>query len=126
MKIKFISFLALFIFINVAYAKDAAAPFKDEQICKAAISANVSTKPNKMKSTPIKGGIHKISYLRDDGKKYTYNCKLEENEVRWKDSTMSDWNKNVKIYYKVSNNELHIKSDMLGTIFEKTFKASDF
>jgi len=119
--------LALTIPPIVSCSKQDITPFTYEQICKAAISASVSTKPRKMKSISSKSGAYEISYIRNDGNKYTYDCKFKGNEVRWKDSSMSKWNKNVKIYFKINKDrKLHIKTDMLGTVFTKTFKTSDF
>jgi len=102
--------------------------FSYPQICKAAIATSVYRKAKGIKTISSRKNNVTISYVRSDGKRYTYNCKIQKKEIRWKDQTMRNWNKNVKLFYQVSANEntLKINSVVFGETMSKSFTKSDF
>lgn len=109
-------------------SKDSNSDFTYSEICKAGISTSVFRSPKGIKTVSSNGIKVEISYTRDDGNKYTYNCIVDSKEILWKDQTMSGWNKNVKLFYKVSidGKSLTIDSEVFGDTISKSYKKSDF
>ena len=69
-----------------------------------------------------------VAYTRDDGKFFGYSCQISGNEIRWRDQSMSRWNKNIKLYYALAENgaRLNIRSVVYGEAMSKSFALADF
>lgn len=58
--------------------------FSAPQICKAGIAAIMGRDPGTMITQPISNGVYQVAYMRsDDGKRFTYKCKIERNRILW-------------------------------------------
>ena len=111
-----------------AASKDKNSNFSNSEICKAGIAASVFRKPKGIKAISSQKNNITIFYIRDDGRKYTYQCRIQNKEIRWKDQTMSKWNRNLKLFYKISKDGKQITIDTVafGDTISKTYAKSDF
>lgn len=102
--------------------------FTEEHLCKAGIATNNAHSTKNIKTLSNESDIISIAYTRDDGKIFGYSCKIEGNEIRWRDKTMNRWSKNIKLYYDLSNNgkQLDISSAFMGETMKKSFTLNDF
>lgn len=104
-------------------------PFKKEQICAAGIATNNGRSLNGIIAQANKeNGDVTVSYRRDDGKHFEYQCRIQDNQLLWRDSTMVRWSKNIKLFWSIENNnkDLTIRSEAFGDSFSKRYSARDF
>ena len=87
--------------------------FEPAYICKAAI-ATLNGHELTGETELVSKNTYTVKYIRDDGKEFTYWCKLEGSNVRWRDKTMAGWNKNMKLSYQKRNDKLVITADIFG------------
>ncbi|WP_238348099.1 hypothetical protein [Pseudomonas mosselii] len=109
-----------------------ASDFTSVEICKAAISVEMS-RPTKTMKTRLQGAVPEISYKRPDGDSFRYRCQVSDDRVVWS-TFLSDtrtWGRWRNRYsegdaattYSVSGGELTIRNDQSG---DQTFRKSDF
>ena len=101
--------------------------FTKDKICVAGIAVNNYRSPEGIKVLSSLPAETTVAYYRDDGKLFSYICKLEGNEIRWRDKTMSRWNKTIKLYYSISNSgrKLNIKQLYFSEETKKSFSVSE-
>ena len=120
--------LILFIFSFPTYGGEKTGVFSHEHLCKAGIATNNGHSAKNIKTLSNKSGVISVAYTRDDGKIFGYSCKIEGKEIRWRDQSMSRWNKNIKLFYALSNNgkQLDISSVFFGEASNKSFTLNNF
>lgn len=88
MKLGSFKFLSMAILLSGCSQSTDIAPFSKEQICKATISKVMGRSPSIMSIERVDGGIIYLSYKRpDDGKKWTYRCKINGSYSIWASET---------------------------------------
>jgi len=123
--------LALIASLGLSVAAQAA-DFSSADICKAAISVEMS-RPTKTMKTKNAGAIPEISYRRPDGDAFQYRCQVSEDRVIWSafmDDT-GEWGRwrnrysegDASTTYSIESGVLTIKNDQSG---DQTFKKKDF
>ena len=117
--------------ISLFFAVDAIAEygrFTEEQICIAGIATNNGRGAKGIRVLAKQGKTITVAYTRDDGKIFGYSCQLSGKEIRWRDQSMSRWNKNIKLYYALAENgkRLNIRSVVFGEVMSKSFTSADF
>ena len=122
-----LTFLILFISLNIQ-ANESLGSFDDKKLCIAAIATNNGRAAKGIRFLDKQGDVISVAYTRDDGKIFGYSCKLDSNEIRWKDQSMGNWNKNIRVYYSIlgDGEALNIKSVMFGDPLKKSYSLSDF
>jgi hypothetical protein len=106
--------------------------FTSVEICKAAISVEMS-RPTKTMKTRSQGATPEISYKRPDGESFRYRCQVSDANVVWSTflNDTNSWGRWRNRYsegdattaYSISGGKLTIRNDQSG---EKTFRKSDF
>ncbi len=121
-------FLVFLGFPYTVSSKERIKPFSNPQICKAGIATSVFRKVKGIKTISSQNNIVKISYVKSDGEKYTYTCKIQEKEILWKDRYMQDWNKNIKLFYQISSDGkvLKINAAFFSDKISESYTNSDF
>lgn len=111
-----------------AQANDEFGIFTVEQVCIAGIATNNGRSAKGISVLTKQGDVTRVAYKRDDGKVFGYACRIDGNEIFWRDQSMSQWNKNIKLYYSLSDDgqRLVIKSVAYGSAMDKSFTADDF
>ncbi len=127
MKGKIVTALAL-----VACAVQAqAAEYSTVDLCKAAIAVEMGRDAKSMK-TETAGETPEIFYNRkDDGKKFSYRCKVQDNRIVWRTyfPEEREWGRwrdgeyDATVTYTVKGGTLHIESDQA---YPKSFTKADF
>lgn len=123
-----IALCLLLIFTAAGFAGDFG-KFTKEEVCIAGIALNNGRKVKDLTVKAEKSGTVTVSYVRkEDGKKFSYSCKIEGDQIRWMEPGMTRWNKNIKLFYKIidGGNALEITADVLGEKEKKTFKLEAF
>lgn len=102
--------------------------FDNFSLCKAAISTEMGREAKIMKSLKSDPSLPEISYTRNDGKNYRYNCKIEGNRITWRtyfnDYSKTGWgrwrneNGDSVITYEVKEQTLFIKNSSTGEIYK--------
>lgn len=89
-----------------AYASPSITP----QVCKAAIAAVMGRDPAIISVTSVQGDVHFLSYVRDDGKRWSYKCKLDHAEVVWgaDDGRWRDDPRDEKLFYQLVGSSVKI------------------
>lgn len=106
-----------------------AADFSPVQICRAGIAVNNGRAVSEVLLAFTKGDLIQVAYYRDDGKAFTYACKILSSEIKWRDLYMDRWSKNIRIHYSISadGKGLTIKTSFAGDpMSTKSFTLSDF
>lgn len=116
MRLLFLLFIS-FVFAGTAQAEK---DFDLTYVCKAAI-ATLNGHELKGEIELVDGNTYSLKYTRDDGKLFVYWCKFEGRNIRWRDTTMSRWNKNIKLSYAKQGDALVITADIFGEKDEKIF-----
>lgn len=109
-----------------------ASDFTSVEICKAAISVEMS-RPTKTMKARSQGATPEISYKRPDGESFRYRCQVSDASVVWSTflNDTHSWGRwrnrysegDARITYSASGSELTIQNDQSG---DKTFRKSDF
>ncbi|WP_256665927.1 hypothetical protein [Pseudomonas sp. SK] len=109
-----------------------ASDFTSVEICKAAISVEMS-RPTKAMKTRSQGAVPEIYYKRPDGDSFRYRCQVSADSVVWSTflndtRTWGRWRNrysegDATTTYSVSGGELTIRNDQSG---DQTFRKSDF
>lgn len=109
-----------------------ASDFTSVEICKAAISVEMSRPTKKMKARSH-GAVPEISYKRPDGDSFRYRCQVSDDTVVWSTflndtRTWGRWRNrysegDATTTYSVAGGQLTIRNDQSG---DKTFRKSDF
>ena len=123
------TFLTLIVFLaSLSLQVQAGSAFSEQELCIAGIATNNGRSPKGIRVLATQGKEITVAYTRNDGKIFGYTCKVEGNEIRWRDQSMSNWNKNIRIYYSTENGgkTLIIKSVVYGEALSKSFTKSDF
>ncbi|MCH7916342.1 MAG: hypothetical protein IH856_25445 [Deltaproteobacteria bacterium] len=85
--------------------------FSKAQICKAGIATVMGRDPGIMKVDRTQGGVIYLSYIRqDDGKKWSYKCKLDGNRIIWGSDT-GRWrthSMDSRLTYSVEGNQIKL------------------
>ena len=102
--------------------------YTNEQIILAAISMTSSNSPAEMECKKSADGDCNVSYIRaSDAQKFSYDCKIEGDQVRWFGKDIGGWNEGNRVYFKASDDclimELHNHGNLVS---EKVFKQIDF
>jgi hypothetical protein len=109
-----------------------ASDFTSVDICKAAISVEMS-RPTKTMKTRSHSAVPEISYNRPDGDSFRYRCQVSDDSVVWSTflndtRTWGRWRNrysegDATTTYSVAGGQLTIRNDQSG---DKTFRKSDF
>lgn len=75
------------------------AEFSDEQICRAGIATSDARDPKIIGVKAAQKDYMTLTYTRSDGKVVEYDCRVDGVEIRWRDKTMPDWNKMLRIFF---------------------------
>lgn len=120
--------LSLILLVSLVQAGDKFGNFTEEQICIAGIATNNGRSAKGIRVLAKQGDTITVAYTRDDGKIFGYACKIEGKEIRWRDQSMSNWNKNIKLSYALSDDgaRLDIRSVVFGEAMSKSFTTADF
>ncbi|BCD97430.1 hypothetical protein [Marinagarivorans cellulosilyticus] len=102
--------------------------FKPEQIVLAGLSMTGSNKPSEMECVEKADNDYTVTYVRSsDSKKFSYDCAIEGNQVRWFGKDIGGWNENNRVYFENVSDELRMELHNWGKlIIKKTFKVTDF
>ena len=121
-------FLACVLLGATAQAENRHGSFSDEQICIAGIATNNGRSAKGIRVPAKQGDIITVAYTRDDGRIFGYSCRITADEIWWRDQSMSQWNKNTKLYYSLSNEgaRLKIRSVVFGEEMTKSYTLADF
>ncbi len=111
-----------------AQADNATGHFSEEQICQAGIATNNGRSVKGIRFLARQGKIITVAYTRDGGKIFGYACQVEDGEIRWRDQSMTRWNKNIKLYYSLADGgvRLDIRSVVFGEAMSQSFTTADF
>lgn len=98
--------------VNLAPASTT--PFSASQVCKASIAGMFGREVNTIKATKAKtAGVFTISYRRpSDGKRFSYDCKLSDDNVIWRESGQNSgrWDGSGDVEFNV---EFSVQNDAL-------------
>lgn len=102
--------------------------FTEEQVCIAGIATNNGRPAKGMQVLGKKNGAISVAYVRNDGKPYTYRCDIQGTQILWRDQSMNQWSKNIKLFFAVSSNgnQLNVRSEAFGESYSKSFTLADF
>ena len=90
----------------------------DAKLCIAGIAA-LNSRPVAGMSVDASSETILISYVRlDDAKNFTYGCRIEGDQIRWKDP-YTGWNKNVRLNFQVDGSTLTIEQRLDGESLAK-------
>ena len=130
MVLKFLAMIVAIVLMALsAQADNATGHFSEEQICQAGIATNNWRSVKGIRFLARQGKIITVAYTRDDGEIFGYACQIEEGEIRWRDQSMTRWNKNIKLYYSFADGgtRLHIRSVVFGeAVGDQSFTTADF
>ncbi|TYK76710.1 hypothetical protein FSY45_08790 [Comamonas sp. Z1] len=109
--------------------------FSNFDICKAAISTEMLREVKIMKTLKSSEELPEISYMRSDGDKFRYQCKINQNRIVWrgyfKNPTQKGWGRwrdtdpnDSVLTYKITGDNLILHNSSTGTSIN--FKKSDF
>lgn len=122
-------FLFLFVFLFLAVsninAQDTMIP--KSCLCKAGIATVMGRNPILMKAKSV-GDITYVSYTRDDGKSYTYKCKIEGKRIHWgnKDGRWRVHPADSKVFYRVVQGKVRVKDHFSdGSSTSKSFSFAE-
>jgi hypothetical protein len=90
--------LSLILLASSVQAGNKFGKFTEEQICIAGIATNNGRSAKGIRVLAKQGDTITVAYTRDDGKIFGYACKIEGEEIRWRDQSMTNWNRNIKLY----------------------------
>lgn len=103
----------------------AAGSFSSADVCKAAISSEMGRDVKTMKSLKSDSEMPEITYTRDDGNKYRYQCRFDGQRVVWRtyfnDHLKVGWGRwrndpsDPVITYKESGNKLELHNSSSGS-----------
>lgn len=130
MILKFLAMIVAIVLVALsAQADNATGHFSEEQICQAGIATNNVRGIKSIRFLARQGKIITVAYARDDGEIFGYACQIEEGEIRWRDQSMTRWNKNIKLHYSLADDgtRLHIRSVVFGEeVLRQSFTTADF
>ena len=88
--------------------------FSTQQICKAGMGTIMGRNPGTMRATKSSNGVVRISYVRpDDGKKFSYKCKIQGNRIVW-GSIDGRWRvrpADSKVTYVIEGDQINVTDD---------------
>lgn len=90
------------------------ADFTREQICKATIATVMFKQPSIMVSKKLADGDVKVFYARNDGTKWAYKCKINEQNILW-GSIDGRWRNEDIITYSTQKQTITINKTTSGT-----------
>lgn len=109
-----------------------AADFSTADICRAAVSIEMS-RPTKSMKVDEPGSEPQISYRRPDGDQFKYRCKIEGDRVIWRTflNDTKSWGRwrdsdsygDAVTTFAVKGNNLNLSNDQMG---DKQFSNKDF
>lgn len=123
------------IFFFASASTFAANDFSNFDLCKAAVSTEMGREVKTMKIIKSSEHLPEISYIRSDGDKFHYQCKINQDRIvwrghfnnpvqkgwgRWRDTDPND----SVITYKVMGGVLSVKNSSTGT--STNFNKKDF
>ena len=105
--------------------------YSNFDICKAAISTEMSRKVKTMKILKSDSEMPQIEYKRNDGDKFKYQCMFEGNKVIWRGYFSYGWGRwrntdsnDSEIIFAVKNGTLEIYNSSTGNTYK--FNRKDF
>lgn len=130
MDLKFLAMIVAMVLVALsAQADNATGHFSEEQICQAGIATNNVRSVKGIRFLARQEKVIAVAYTRDDGEIFGYACRIDEGEIRWRDQSMTRWNKNIKLYYSLADGgtRLDIRSVVLGEeVLRQSFTTADF
>ena len=102
--------------------------FSESQVCKAGIATSNGRSPKTVRLLGKQGDTVTVGYKKDDGEITGYRCRVEGDEIRWRDQSTADWNSDIRLYYSLGDAgaRLNIRTVMLGEETLKSFVPTDF
>lgn len=101
--------------------------FTGEQICKAAIGTLMGRDPLSIRVTEKIGTVVHLYYVRNDGTKWAYRCRLEGQKIIWAtaDGRWRTEASDEKITFRAKSGSLEINQQYSdGSSSKETFKKS--
>lgn len=94
--------------------------FTREQICKATIATVMFKQPSIMVSKKLSNGDIKVSYIRNNGTKWAYKCKINGQNILW-GNIEGRWRDEDIITYSTQKQTITINKITSGA--ERTIKS---
>ena len=106
------------------------AKFSDNQICRAGIAVAFGRDPAIIRIGRARGGIIYLSYIRpDDGKKWSFRCKIQSNRIIWASDT-GRWRTHPEdsvITYSIAGSMLFVSEKYSdGSATSGRYRVADF